>query len=316
MEATAATAENPRRNMSPPGDLAGLLAEAAAELTASLGLEPREARLETQVLAAHALNTTRTWVVAHSRDPLSSGQANAIQTCLARRLAGEPVAYILGYREFYGHRFRVTPDVLIPRPETELLVEAVLQNLPSDRPARVLDLGTGSGCVAISLALARPDCLLTGLDVSSAALAVARENAQSLGARVELLVSDWFATLADRVFDVIVANPPYIARDDHHLFQGDLPWEPLQALASGEDGLDALRHLVRTAAGHLSSGGLLLLEHGWEQGEQVCQLLAAAGYLEPQTLRDLEDRSRCSIGRRPLSAAETTPDLKPNHGQP
>lgn len=273
------------------------LRAATAELATRLGLSAREARLEAQVLAAYALGVNRAWLIAHGDESLGPAAMGRLDSLLQRRLAGEPVAYLLGWREFYGRDFRVTPDVLIPRPETELLVEAALARLPGDGAATVLDLGTGSGCIAISLALVRPRCRVTALDVSPAALAVARDNGVRLGAAVEFLQSDWFAVLDGRRFDLIVTNPPYVAEADPHLTQGDLPREPYRALAAGPDGLDALRIIASGAAAHLAPGGWLLAEHGWDQGEVCRSLFAAVGLEQVLTLTDLAGRDRVCIGR-------------------
>lgn len=222
---------------------------------------------------------------------------------MKRRVAGEPVAYIVGWREFHGHRFRVTPDVLIPRPDTETLVDAALALVPGDASARVLDLGTGSGCVAISIALARPLAQVVATDSSPAALAVARGNAQALEARnLCLMAADWYAGISGR-FDLIVSNPPYIAAADPHLATGDLRFEPADALSPGGDGLDALRAIIDGAPAHLEAAGWLLVEHGWDQGEAVGSLLAAAGFAHRSTHHDLGGHHRVSGASR---AATTT----------
>lgn len=300
----------------PPGEenqtgaacrVAEFMAGAVAELATRLDLPPREARLEAQVLAAHGLGVERTWLIAHDRDPLPAPQASAARRLLARRLAGEPVAYILGWREFYGRPFRVSPAVLIPRPETELLVEAALAGLPEDRPADVLDLGTGSGCVGITLALERPGCRVTAVDVSPAALAVAHDNVAALGARLELLDSDWFSALAGRPFDLIVGNPPYVADGDTHLGRGDTRFEPVSALAAGPDGLDDIRGIIAQGSTHLAPGGRLLLEHGWTQSEAVRALFTAAGYEAVQTLNDLAGLPRVTGGSLPKRPAARPP---------
>lgn len=276
--------------------VAGLLEQAAARLATDLGLAKREARLEARVLAAHAWAVTPAWLIAHDTDALPTEQAAAFDALLARRLAGEPVAYLTGAREFFGRDFRVTPDVLIPRPDTELLVERALAQIPPGRPTTVLDLGTGSGCVAITLALERPQARVTAVDRSSAALAVAQRNAALLGAPVEFLTSDWFAALAGRRFDCIVGNPPYVAAGDPHLARGDVRFEPAGALAAGPDGLDDLRHLIGAARDHLTPGGLLLLEHGYDQAPAARALLAAHGYAHPRSWTDLAGIERVSGG--------------------
>ncbi|MBM4180502.1 MAG: peptide chain release factor N(5)-glutamine methyltransferase [Betaproteobacteria bacterium] len=272
--------------------------DATARLQAALGLDRREARLEAQILIARALGVERAWLIAHDRDTLSPAQTEAIAALLARRAGGEPVAYILGEREFYGRVFRVTPDVLIPRPETELLVEAALDRLPPDRPARVLDLGTGSGCIAISLALERPLAEVTALDASAQALAVARENARRLGAdRITWILSDWYADLSVKNFDMIVGNPPYIAAADPHMQREDPRFEPPHALAAGADGLAAMRAIVAAAATYLLPGGWLLLEHGFDQARAVADLMARHDLEEIHTLTDLAGLDRVSLGR-------------------
>ena len=208
----------------------------------------------------------------------------AFQSLLSQRLEGVPIAYLVGSREFYGRPFLVSNDVLIPRPDTELLVELALAHLPTDQAVDVLDLGTGSGCIAITLALERPLARVTAVDQSTAALAIAQHNADQLHASVEFLPSDWFAALTGRRFDLIVSNPPYIAAADPHLARGDVRFEPLSALASGQDGLDDLRHLIHAASTHLKPGGTLLLEHGYDQAEAVRNLLHDPSFSRPTKL--------------------------------
>jgi release factor glutamine methyltransferase len=267
------------------------------QLAQALALPQREARLETQILFAHALGVNRAWLIGHDRDHLTPAQTDAVVSLLKRRLAGEPVAYLLGEREFYGRPFQVTPDVLIPRPDTELLVELALARLPQDAAWSVLDIGVGSGVVAVTLALERPRCRVTGVDLSAAALQVARGNAAALGAAVEFLESDGHAALDKRRFHLIVSNPPYIAATDPHLAQGDLRFEPPQALASGHDGLDLIRRLVAEAPAHLEAGGWLLLEHGWDQAVAVRDLLRGAGFAAVFSARDLAGHERVSGGK-------------------
>jgi release factor glutamine methyltransferase len=235
---------------------------------------------------------------------------------VARRKGGEPVAYLVGCREFYGRKFAVSPAVLIPRPETELLVDlALAQKVDAGDTAksvatsaatsttthapRILDLGTGSGCIAITLALEIPSAEVCAVDVSAAALDVARGNAQRLGARLRLLQSDWFDALAGEKFDLIVGNPPYVAERDPHLGVEDLRYEPGRALASGADGLDAIRHIVAAAPRHLRRGGRLWLEHGYDQADAVRGLLAAADLGDIEQHRDVAGIVRVSGGRRP-----------------
>jgi release factor glutamine methyltransferase len=277
--------------------VAGLLDDATARLATALSLDKREARLEARVLAAFAWDVSPAWLIAHDSDAPASDQIAAFDRLLTRRLAGEPVAYLTGTREFYGRPFLVSPDVLIPRPETELLVELALARMPRDRAVDVLDLGTGSGCIAITLALERPLARVTAVDRSSGALAVARRNAGRLDADVEFLASDWFAALAGRRFDLIVGNPPYIAAADPHLARGDVRFEPLTALAAGRDGLDDLRRLTAAACVHLKPGGTVLLEHGYDQADAVRTLLQACGIAQPQSWNDLAGIARVSGGK-------------------
>lgn len=276
--------------------VAGLLDDATARIAATLGLDTREARLEARVLAAFAWNVSPAWLIAHDTDAPSAAHAAAFTSLLSRRLAGEPIAYLTGTREFYGRAFAVTPDVLIPRPDTELLVERALARIPPGETMDVLDLGTGSGCIAITLALERPAAHVTAVDRSAQALAVARRNAGALGAQVEFLASDWFAALAGRRYDLIVGNPPYIATADPHLARGDVRFEPLSALAAGSDGLDDLRRLIGTARVHLKPGGVLLLEHGYDQAEAVRSLLHENGFRHPESWTDLAGIPRVSGG--------------------
>lgn len=212
------------------------------------------------------------------------------------------MAYLLGRRGFWTLDLAVGPDTLIPRPETELLVEQALQRLPSGQPCRVADLGTGSGAIALAIASERPLAQVVATDRSAAALAVARRNAEALGlaSRVGFREGDWFAPLAGERFGLVASNPPYIREGDPHLGQGDLRHEPPSALASGADGLDALRAIVAGAPGHLEPGGWLLLEHGHDQGPAVRALLSDAGFVDVATVPDLEGRDRVGLGRRPV----------------
>ena len=279
--------------------IADSLAAASLQITSALGLEQREARLEARVLAAFAWNVAQSWLIAHDTDTLDNDQTTNFQTLLHRRLGGEPIAYITGWREFYGREFHVTPDVLIPRPETELLVERALARIPPDQAVGVLELGTGSGCIAITLALERPNAHITASDRSETALAVARFNAGLLNARVEFLASDWFAALGRRKFGLIVSNPPYVAAFDPHLGRGDVRFEPPAALASGRDGLDDIRRIIHCARSHLHPAGGLLLEHAYNQGDATRLMLDAAGFTSLHTWRDLAEIDRVSGGVAP-----------------
>lgn len=261
-----------------------------------------EARMEAELLLAHALERPRSWFYAHSGDVLGPRDSEAFERLLQRRDDGEPVAQITGHRGFWSLDLAVTRDTLIPRPETELLVELALERLPRDQPRRVLDLGTGTGAIALAIASERPKASVTAVDASEAALEVARDNARDANLPVRLLASDWYAAVAGERFDVIASNPPYIAEGDPHLGQGDLRFEPRSALASGVDGLDAIRVIVREAGAHLLPGGWLLVEHGYDQGAAVRALFTAAGLDSVATERDLEQRERVTLGHQPQPA--------------
>lgn len=314
----------------------------AAALAASRGRLPAS---EARLLLGHLLNRPAVWLLTHDDAPLDAATLAAFEALTARRAAGEPIAYLLGHREFFGREFLVSPATLIPRPETELLVEVALRAarkvgadgtahdgptgdaLPAvadeemarrtgatsgarhamaqtarrdetrqAQPVRLLDLGTGSGCVAIMLALALPAAEVVAVDASREALALAAENARRLGARVRFAHSDWFAALAGERFDLIVGNPPYIAAGDAHLAQGDLRFEPASALASGADGLAALRAIIAAAPAHLTTHGQLWLEHGHDQAAAVITLLQAAGFSALEQHRDLAGIVRVSGG--------------------
>ena len=234
-------------------------------------------RNEASVLAAHALGEARTWLIAHDTDALSAAHLDAINAVFERRRGGEPLAYIQAYREFYGLNFAVSPAVLIPRQETELLLDWLIENAPEG--AAVLDLGTGSGAIAVALANQRPDLHITACDISPAALAVAAQNNTALAnARVRLIESDWFEHITGK-FDVIVSNPPYIAAGDAHLSSGDLRFEPLGALTDRADGLSHYRTIMADSLRFLQPAGWLVFEHGYDQSERLLSLLASAGYL-------------------------------------
>lgn len=262
-------------------------------------------RLETQVLWQHVLGVSRAWLIAHDTDPLSDDDVLHYQQLEARRLRGEPIAYITGRREFMGHMFQVTPSVLIPRPETELLVEVALQAMEGRPSPYVLDLGTGSGAIAISIALARPDAVVVATDISDTALDVARANARQLGAAVSFLAGSWYDALSDHAdFDVIVSNPPYISRCDRHLTQGDVRFEPVNALTDGADGLDAFRAIVSGSQCRLRPGGAMFFEHGWDQADAVRRLLQHARFTRVNSLPDLAGIDRVTGGYLPISIVE------------
>ena len=256
--------------------------------------------VDAQWLLVHALGKARSWLYAHGDAIPDAALVARFQALVARRVAGEPVAYLTGRRGFWSFDLAVTPATLIPRVETELLVELALARLPQDRDLRIADLGTGSGAIALALAHERPQARVVAIDASAAALAVARGNGDALGiANVQFRCGDWLAPLVGEHFDLIASNPPYIASDDPHLGAGDLRHEPVAALASGRDGLDAIRVIVRDAPSHLLAGGWLLLEHGMEQGHAVRELLDAVGLVDVATEHDLEGRDRVTLGRMP-----------------
>ncbi len=261
-------------------------------------LNEQDARRDAEILIAHALGMTRAGVFAHADHLLSEEEAARCLRLIEARMRGEPVAYLMGEREFWSLKLVVTPDVLIPRHETELLVELAIDLLPASIDGlRVLDLGTGSGAAALAIAKERPRVEVWALDSSRAALQVAESNAARLGiGNVHFLHSDWFSALpADLRFDVIVSNPPYVAEGDAHLQQGDLRFEPRMALTSGADGLSAIRHIIRAAPEYLQRGGWLLFEHGHDQGDAVRDLFAAEGFVDVETRHDDESRERISL---------------------
>ncbi|WP_313644060.1 peptide chain release factor N(5)-glutamine methyltransferase [Stenotrophomonas sp.] len=274
--------------------VAELLREAAARLPGD------DARHEAEQLLIHVLGVERAWLFAHATDTVDEDSRQRFELLLARRAEGHPLAYLLGRRGFWTLDLQVNTATLIPRPETELLVEQALARLPADDMVRVADMGTGSGAIALSIASERPLATVMATDLLGPALAVAVKNAQAHGLdNVWFRRGHWYAALGADRFDMIVSNPPYIAAGDPHLAQGDLRFEPPPALASGTDGLDAIREIIAGAHEHLVAGGWLLLEHGWDQGEAIRALLVQAGFDEAQTVQDLEQRDRVTLGRWP-----------------
>ncbi len=255
-------------------------------------------RIEAELLMAHVLQRDRAWLYAHADEVPDTASVQDFQALVARRAAGEPIAYLTGHRGFWTLDLMVSHATLVPRPETELLVEQTLARVPREQACAVADLGTGSGAIALAIASERPRARVLATDDSEAALEVARENADALGiTNVDFARGDWLAPLAGRRFDAIVSNPPYVVAGDAHLRQGDLRFEPLRALVSGVDGLDAIRGIVRGAGAHLVPGGWLLFEHGWNQGEAARDLLQETGYRHVATIRDLESRDRVTLGK-------------------
>lgn len=276
-----------------------LLDEGAGRLAAST----EDPRLEAQILLGFVLGRDRAWLYAWPESVVTTGDTERFHTLIDQRAKGMPIAYLTGTREFWSMPFGVSADTLIPRPETELLVELALQGL-SERPSiDVLDLGTGSGIIAASLAKERPDWNITATDRSTAALSIAADNCHRLGVQVTLLQSDWYGKVTGQ-FDLIASNPPYIADDDHCLATGDLRYEPRSALASGHDGLTDLGTITRNALQFLRPDGWLMVEHGATQGDAVRALFAAAGFDDVSTRKDLAGLDRVTLGRHETKSQE------------
>jgi len=276
------------------GELRSLLRAARSVLATD------SAALEAEVLLGEVLQRPRSWLYAHDRDPVTPGQEQQFLDLLRRRAEGVPLAYLLGRREFWSLMLQVSPDTLIPRPDTERLVELALQLMPPGCSSKVVDLGTGSGAIALALAHERPQACILAVDRSLPALRIAQANARRLGLeQVGLVQSDWGEALGLASYDLVVSNPPYLRVGDPHLCQGDLRHEPNLALQAGEDGLEAIRHIITAVPAHLCPGGWLLLEHGFEQGAAVRQLLHDRGLIEVTTELDIEQRERVSMGRVP-----------------
>ena len=278
-----------------------LLREAAITLAST----SNTARLDAELLLCHVLDKPRTWLYTWGDQPIDLALRAAFDVLVARRQQGEPIAYLIGQREFWGLPLETAPHTLIPRPDTEVLVEAALAHAAC-KTGLLLDLGTGTGAIALAFASERPQWQVTGVDVVPEAVALAQHNAKRLSLNnATFLESNWFAALpASACYDLIVSNPPYIAMDDHHLDEGDVRFEPRSALVAEDDGLADLCHLVTCASDHLLPGGWLLLEHGWTQADAVCAMLEKSGYESVAALRDLGQRPRVSMGRKPLINSE------------
>jgi release factor glutamine methyltransferase len=275
--------------------------EAQQRIIEQLSLEANEAKFEAQLLLQNALNVNRAWLIAHESDALQDNVKTSFESLLARRLLGEPIAYIFGYREFFGLNLIVSPDTLIPRPDTETLVEAALNRIPTDVRYSVLDLGTGTGAVALAIAKHRPEAQVMAIDASSTALDIAKRNATQLAlTNIDLRLSNWFSALEGERFHLIVSNPPYIEQHDTHLTQGDLRFEPISALASGADGLDDIREIIDNCLLHMQPQGWLMLEHGYNQAHLVTDLMAQTGLVAIETIQDCGGNNRVTIGKNPL----------------
>jgi len=278
-------------------DLNQILKSAQKALSAALLMDATEVMLDVRLLMQKTLNVDHAWLMSHGDAQLSPAQIQAFNHLLDRRINGEPMAYILGAREFYGLELKTTSATLIPRPDTETLVDAALEKIAPNMALKVLDMGTGTGAIALALASQRAQTKITAVDFSLEALKVAQENAETLQlANVRFIQSHWFDGLTNHMFDVIVSNPPYIAKDDVHLQQGDLRFEPLSALASGVDGLDDIRVIVANAPKYLHENAWLMLEHGYDQAAAVATLMASAGFKNICHVNDLAGIERVTMG--------------------
>jgi len=256
-------------------------------------------QIDAELLLADVLKKGRTYLFTWSDQNLEAEQIENFEEKLTERLAGKPIAHIIGYREFWGLPLKVTADTLIPRPDTETLIEAVL-NLNLNTEATILDMGTGTGAIPLALKSELPRAHITTLDMSLPALAVAKENAKNLNLDITFIHSDWFSALEDKTFDCIVSNPPYIETQDPHLQQGDVRFEPMTALASGEDGLDDIRLIIRQSLKHLNNGGWLLLEHGYNQAEAIDALFKQNAYQNIKLIYDLGGNPRVTLAQKPF----------------
>ena len=281
-------------------NLKEILNQAAKALAECHGFDQSDWALEARLLLQCTLGVTHAWIITHASHPVSEAHFESFQQYLSRRLKGEPMAYILGHREFYGLGLKTTSATLIPRPDTETLVEAALAKIPANSVCSVLDLGTGTGAIALAIASQRPQAQVTAVDFSAEALKVAVDNGESLKLNhVKFIKSHWlseFTQSSYEKFDVIVSNPPYIREDDIHLRQGDLRFEPISALASGVDGLDDIRIIINQAPQHLNMNAWLMLEHGYDQASDVAQLLTDAGFTQISHALDLAGIQRVTLG--------------------
>jgi len=270
-----------------------LLAEARRLLAAG-----SEGRLEAEVLLCHILKGSRAFIYANPDQEVSAGHRGEFLRLVQRRRSGEPIAYLTGIREFWSLSLRVTPDVLIPRPETELLVETALAHIPVDAAWRIADLGTGSGAIALAIASERPLCDVHATDTSPAALRIAQENADTLQlGQIRFHLGSWLAPLQGK-FNVIISNPPYVASDDPHMGQGDCRFEPQEALSPGPDALASIRHIAGVCLSFLEDDGFLAFEHGFEQGDACRKLLLELGYSDIETVKDLAGLDRVTKGKK------------------
>lgn len=269
------------------------------QATARLHEHSPSARLDAEVLAMHVCGLDRAQLITRADTPLSAPQQQTLRTLLERRMTGVPLAYLTGKREFWSMTLRVTDATLIPRPDTETLVEQALARIPRDADWRIADLGTGSGAIALAIARERPRCHIVATDISPPALDVARGNAERLGlGNITFRLGSWHLPLQGERLDMLVSNPPYLREDDAHLRAGDVRFEPRHALVAGDDGLDAIRTIARHIKSSLNSGAWLLLEHGYDQARAVGEILSAEGYGDIQCHQDLSGHDRVSLGRQ------------------
>lgn len=271
------------------------ISEAVSQLQTTSQANPH--KLEAELLLCHCLGVTRSYLLTWPEKRLSNAESSAFFEFVQRRVTGEPIAYILGKREFWGLELAVSPATLIPRADTETLVERALEKIQQIQQPHILDMGTGSGAIALALAHERPDAQVTAVDYSTDALDIARQNAESHQLKVRMLQSDWFSALAEQRFDCIVSNPPYIERHDPHLTQGDLRFEPASALSAGQDGLADLRQIIEHAPKFLNNQAWLLVEHGYNQADAVQTLFKQAGFCAVQTHQDLSGNPRVTLGK-------------------
>jgi release factor glutamine methyltransferase len=295
------------------------LLSASTSKLKSILMEDSNAFFEANLLLQYTLRANRAWLISHENEPLTLDQQATFEALINQRLTGKPIAYLLGVREFYGLNLKVTPDTLIPRPDTETLVEAALEKTSEllitknseskhlsaidsafhqNNALKILDLGTGSGAIALAIAKHRPNAKVIACDASQSALNIAEENAQNLNIpNVQFILSNWFSAFPNQRFHIIVSNPPYIENQDPHLSQGDLRFEPLSALASGKDGLDDIRKIIQNAPAHLMHHGWLMLEHGYNQATQVANLLNQAEFINIEHVLDLGGIQRVTLGQ-------------------
>lgn len=268
------------------------LREAALQL-----IESDSPKRDAEILLGYVTQRTRTYLIAFNETVLSSDELAQLSQLLTRRIKGEPIAYLVGEREFWSLPLKVSPATLIPRPDTECLVEKALEKL-SPEPTRILDLGTGTGAIALAMASERPDCHIIGVDFQAEAVALAQENATNLALNnTEFMESCWFSSLSGYQFGMIISNPPYIDENDEHIHQGDVRFEPLTALVAGKNGFADIEIIIETARQFLTDNGWVLLEHGWQQGESVRNIFIDKGYCCVETFRDYGGNERVTVGR-------------------